>query len=525
MKSLIRDIFILSFVLISVQIFAQISPGKLSNAHAHLEGISKCTDCHVLGEKETTSKCLECHSEIQNLVNQNRGYHASLEVKDKKCASCHNEHHGRKFQIVKFDSLNFKHELTSYLLEGKHSKIDCASCHTKALIKEKISQKKTNSFLGLGKDCFSCHEDVHQNTLTNNCISCHNQDHFKPAENFNHSKTNYVLEGKHAEVECEKCHKIETRSGKKFQQFANVAHNNCTNCHTDVHENRFGNDCVKCHNLNSFKVVKSINSFDHSQTDYPLKGAHIALDCKKCHLKSYTTELKHNYCSDCHKDYHEGQFNSIQKSDCSDCHSNIKFTPANYSIQQHNKTKFKLEGSHIAMPCFECHKKNDKWNFRIGGEKCTDCHTNTHEGYMDRKYRLDADCKNCHSITNWAQISFNHDETEFSLEGRHTELKCRDCHFKEINGIQKQQFKWNTNTCENCHEDIHVGQFNNGEINSCKRCHTSLNWEPTLFNHDGARFKLDGKHINLNCKECHKIDPLLKYRIYKFKDISCASCH
>lgn len=84
MNSNLKNIvLVLSLTFITIQVFAQLSPGELSKAHAHLEGLSNCTKCHVLGEKETTSKCLECHKEIKNLINQKKGYHSSSEVSGK----------------------------------------------------------------------------------------------------------------------------------------------------------------------------------------------------------------------------------------------------------------------------------------------------------------------------------------------------------------------------------------------------------------------------------------------------------
>ena len=527
MRIFITNIVCILLVLISLPSHAQISPGKLSNVHAHLEGIKKCTDCHVLGEKETSSKCLDCHKEIQNLIDQNRGYHSSVEVKDKKCAACHGEHYGREFEIVRFDTLSFNHELTQYKLLGKHASLNCSSCHKSELVKNQISQKKGGSYLGLGMKCVSCHEDVHKNTLDNNCTSCHNQELFKPAVNFEHSTTNYPLIGKHLNVDCEKCHKIEEVDGQRFQEFKGLKYGKCTDCHEDVHNNRFGNDCLKCHSLNSFNDANVSVNFNHEQTNYPLRGAHIKLDCKKCHLKSYTSPLKHQNCKDCHEDFHKGQFNHIPKNDCSDCHTNDRFTPTLYSIQRHNETKFILEGAHLAMPCFECHKKNEKWDFKVGGGQCTDCHTNEHENYLDPKFRLNADCKNCHSSNRWNQILFNHDETEFKIEGKHLNLNCRDCHYKTVANNIIQKFNWDDNNCTNCHQDIHQKQFNDGNRNVCNDCHTSNNWSPTLFDHKQSRFKLDGEHIDVNCIECHKstVGLKLNYIVYKFKDISCASCH
>jgi len=85
------------------QVTAQISPGALSNTHAYLEGVSNCTKCHDVGNKVTRQKCLTCHQIIKTNILARKGYHASPEVSGKECVVCHNEHHGRNFQIIRFD--------------------------------------------------------------------------------------------------------------------------------------------------------------------------------------------------------------------------------------------------------------------------------------------------------------------------------------------------------------------------------------------------------------------------------------
>ena len=523
---------LLLFALIwgSKSLHAQISPGDLTRAHAHLDGLTKCTQCHVLGEKETTSKCLECHKEIKSLIDQEKGYHASVEVKGKKCAECHGEHFGRDFKIIRFDQDKFDHELAGFELVGKHATIKCAECHKSELITTKMSQRKeTGTFLGMGTECLACHEDVHQNTLSKNCTSCHNQDAFKPATVFDHAKTDFVLVGKHKEVDCAKCHLTTVQNGKKFQQFAGVAFSTCTSCHEDVHQNKFGNDCLKCHNQFSFKTANTSKNFNHNKTDYPLLGKHLSVDCKKCHTNgNFTKTLKFSRCTDCHKDYHEGQFRKNKAApDCAECHSVNGFTTSFFSIEKHNKTQFALEGAHMATPCLACHKTNEKWNFRIAEHRCVDCHENIHLNLMDKEYIPESDCKACHSVNIWKEISFDHNLTKFQLLGKHAQATCRDCHFKEVDGAVKQQFANLASSCENCHEDIHFKQFEVLGKNDCGRCHTFNNWSPEKFNHNNARFKLEGKHDGLQCIACHKpTDHLIRnYVVYKFEDISCASCH
>ncbi len=508
---------------------AQLSPGELTKAHANLEGLKNCTKCHVLGEKETTSKCLECHTEINQLINLGNGYHASAEVKGKNCAECHGEHFGRDFEIIRFDEKTFKHDLAGYKLEGKHTKIKCADCHKTEFIKNKISQKKSETFLGLGTECLSCHNDYHQNTLSNDCVSCHTQNAFQPASGFNHNNTKFTLTGAHKKVDCIFCHKIENQNGIPFQEFSGVAFENCTSCHEDVHNNKFGSDCRKCHTEVSFQKVKSLSSFNHEKTDYPLVGMHRFVDCKSCHKGSYTKAVKHNRCIDCHSDFHENQ---LEKNgnlpDCSECHSVETFSPSFYSIEKHNQTNFPLDGSHLATPCFVCHKTENKWYFGNRGTRCVDCHENIHENYLDEKYMPDANCNTCHSNSVWNEILFEHENTNFPLLGKHEKASCRDCHFKEdLGGLIIQQFKTLDASCENCHVDIHFKQFELGLENDCERCHSFNNWKPEKFNHNNARFKIDGEHIGLDCVNCHKpTDDLIQnYIVYKFEDITCASCH
>jgi len=157
---------------------AQLSPGDLAAAHTHLEGLSNCTQCHVLGQKVSNDKCLACHTEIKTRIDQQSGYHASSEVRGKDCATCHSDHHGRKFDMVRFDEDYFNHDLAGYPLSGAHRKIDCRQCHTPDLIDDPDLKKRKASFLGLDRDCLSCHEDQHQNTLSNDCAKCHTTDAF-----------------------------------------------------------------------------------------------------------------------------------------------------------------------------------------------------------------------------------------------------------------------------------------------------------------------------------------------------------
>ncbi|MEI7828370.1 MAG: hypothetical protein WCI31_01300 [Prolixibacteraceae bacterium] len=529
MRFVFRIVFIICILSISLPGKSQISPGELSKVHAHLEGMSNCTQCHTLGAKVSNEKCLDCHKEVKKRLNETRGYHASSKVKSKECIICHSEHYGRNYDIVHLIKDKFDHNETGYKLEGKHAKKECADCHKIANISDPQLKNKHETFLGLSESCLPCHEDFHQKTLPVNCLNCHNYDAFKPATKFDHAKTKYQLKGKHIDVACEKCHPKSSRNGKNFQQFSGLQFQNCVACHKDPHENKFGQNCMQCHVEESFKSVKSIGQFDHSKTGFELIGKHIQVACKTCHKTNLTAAIKHEKCTDCHKDYHKNQFSKAGKSpDCSECHDVTGFVQFSYSVEKHNLSKFKLEGAHLAIPCLDCHKKEKEWNFKNIGERCVDCHKDIHKDLIDTKYYPVQKCENCHQVLAWNEIKFDHKLTSFDLQGKHAATSCRKCHFDEkINKGMSQKFKGFDGNCESCHTDVHRAQFSKNNEIVCLKCHGFNNWKPEKFNHNTTRFKLDGGHKDVACAKCHKLltEGNNTYINYKFKDILCATCH
>ena len=590
---------------ISGNIAAQLSPGKLAQPHAHLEGLANCTQCHVIGKKVTNQKCLDCHVEIQDRLDAQRGYHVSPEVIGKDCFSCHSDHHGRNFQIVRFDENAFDHDLTGYQLEGAHQKQECRQCHTTEFIVDNALRERTSTYLGLDTDCMNCHDDYHQRTLSFDCRSCHDFEAFSPAPLFNHDQTNFALEGAHQDVDCASCHQVETRNGREFQEFAGITFGQCSDCHEDVHHGRFGTECRACHTVNSFQqfigagrfdhnitnfpligrhraldctschtgetaanqpfqefaninigqcsachedvhdgkfgadcrachnessFLGSSNSetFDHTLTDFPLLGSHGSVDCRACHTAQLTDPLAHSRCKDCHTDYHQGQFTStVPQIDCADCHIEDSFGPSTFTIARHQETAFPLRGAHLATPCLACHRQDDAWEFREIGLACTSCHENVHQGYMDERF-FSAGCAKCHNESTWTEITFDHYETSFQLEGAHTGVRCAQCHFSESEtGIWVQEFTGLQSHCSGCHQDVHFGQFEIAGITECNRCHGNENWTASLFDHDSTQFVLDGVHAQIDCAGCHQETTQNNetYVIYKIERFACIDCH
>ena len=513
------------FFFIHQNIFAQISPGDLTKAHAQLEGLSNCTKCHVLGEQVTNSKCLDCHSEINNLIKEGGGYHSGSDVKGKDCWSCHSEHNGRNFRIVNFNPDGFNHNKAGYELTGSHKKLECSSCHKKEFISSSEIKKRSGTYLGLNQNCISCHKDFHQGTLGTNCAKCHNTEKYKPASLFNHDNASFKLTGSHIKVECIKCHPVEERKGEKFQKFKGVAFINCSECHKDVHQGKFGVDCQSCHSTSSFHQINQ-SAFNHNKTDFPLKGKHNYVKCNDCHKENLNKKIKHEKCLDCHSDYHKGEFteNGLIK-DCQSCHNESGFSPSLFTIEKHNITKFALTGSHLAVPCAGCHFKTNVWHFDKIGMECIDCHNNVHGKEISSAFMGNNNCSKCHNSENWNTISFEHDKTGFVLLGKHIAVTCEDCHYRGINKDAKE-FKFASlgKSCFVCHKDYHFGQFNTEE---CEKCHTFNNWKPLKFDHNKTRFSLEGAHSKLECIRCHKEVKQNNFSFikYKLENFKCADCH
>lgn len=515
---------------------AQISPGDLSQSHADLEGMSNCTKCHVLGEKVTNKKCLDCHDEIESLLNQNKGYHANSDVKNKDCFECHSDHHGRKFDMIHFDEDKFNHDKAGYELEGKHEVIDCRKCHVSEFIEDKELKKRPNTFLGLNDQCLSCHDDFHQNTLDADCISCHDMEGFSPASLFDHDDAEYILTDKHIEVDCKECHEVTTKNGKEFQNFSDVAFNDCVSCHDDPHNGQIQGQCSQCHTESSFSNFIGRGRFNHNSSDFVLKGSHKKTDCFACHSETSdpTTvfqdrmDVDENNCIECHDDQHEGKYDT----QCAKCHNETSFLSLNnMDFFDHDVADFHIEGKHVGVDCKECHTQ--RFSTPIEFANCSSCHDDYHQGEFT-KNEVTPDCIECHSLENGFDYSLytleQHQTSTFPLEGAHIATPCFACH------IDEEEDRWTFvdlgSECKDCHVDEHNASLDETYFQSkaykCTVCHDNEAWSDIDFDHDFTSWPLTGKHNEVDCKACHfelTEDNTILNANFESLDGLCMSCH
>ncbi len=471
----------------------------------------------------------------------------------RECRDCHVEHQGVDVELVywKDGMHNFDHNLTGYTLEGKHATLKCRDCHVAKNIADKTALAEaekdlTRTFLGLDPRCLTCHADEHHGQLAATCANCHNYSAWKPAPTFDHAKAKYVLTGKHLQVKCDKCHLPIPDSTqvnqKNYAHYTGLKFQKCIDCHKDAHDGRLGTDCEKCHNPDGWGVTQ-LAKFDHSKTRYPLLGLHGQLTCDKCHKRGEPVKgLHYQKCLDCHTDIHLGEFaDRPQKGACEECHSVKGFKFTSFTLEMHQQTKYKLQGSHQAVSCDLCHSKTTPVakatgkRFTFNSTRCSVCHSDVHKNALDKFVSVDG-CELCHDVAGWRTVKFDHSRTKFALEGKHIGIVCRDCHNGKDKKVPVEQLKWAgvSRKCEDCHKDNHHDQFSqvakmaDSTSSYCERCHTVKAWTGEKFNHNrDSQFKLEGAHQKVACAGCHKKVQEGEVTFVRYKPLSsaCKSCH
>lgn len=480
------------------------------------------------------------------------------------CLSCHRDEHRKQFAansclschtMASWKQRTFDHAKTAFPLTGSHQQVACASCHP-ARSDPTLAADPDRRFLALKgikhQTCASCHKDPHQGSFGATCQQCHSTAGWKQGAraNFDHSRTGFPLTGQHRQVACASCHK--TRDAAGAVTFQKMAHGKCSDCHKDPHQGRFGATCSQCHSTAGWRTGAARAGFDHEKTRFPLRGQHKEVSCQSCHLPGRPMRIaKFDRCTDCHRDPHAGQ---LAARTCESCHSVAGFSPSKFTLADHQKTRYPLEGAHLAVPCIACHKQvalaqlprsvqeprsmQEKMprdrparliQFRFASTTCATCHGDPHKGEVDR-FVSQGGCESCHSIETFARVIFDHDRTGFPLEGGHQRVACRSCHQTVDRGTARERLrmKGTPTACTSCHGDPHEGQFARASPPlQCAQCHSVLGWSRVAFDHNRARFKLTGAHQSLPCGSCHRTETQAGKRVVRFKPlpVTCEGCH
>ena len=425
-----------------------------------LEGGHATTDCRLCHEalvfQETSTDCISCHTDLHNMtvgadcarchsvdnwlvdniteIHQDNGFpllgiHAQI-----SCNDCHTSESNLQFHRIGNECINCHqadymattapnhieagystdcidcHDVNSFdwssenilhdffpLVKGHD--IDCVDCHT------------TGVFTAIPTDCFTCHEmdfDVALNpdhkelNFGTDCAACHTLDlDWMPATFVRHDDEYFpIYSGTHGGEwsDCIECH----------PNPANYAEFTCTTCHgkssTDGEHGGVAGyvyqstACLACH-----PTGNEGDNFDHNQTNFPLTGAHIGVDCNSCHANGFAGTPTD--CASCHtQDYEQTTNPNHQMSgfsmDCASCHTtNPNWTPATF------------DHDNMYFPIYSGNHQNE-WN------DCIDCHINPNN------YAIFS-CIDCHEHNDPNELADDHD----GVNGyQFVSTACLECH-------------------------------------------------------------------------------------------------
>jgi hypothetical protein len=202
--------------------------------------------------------------------------------------------------------------------------------------------------------------------------------------------------------------------------------------------------------------------------------------------------------------------------------------------------------------CTQCHDRG-----KTGlDDRCLACHggirrlVTDQAGFHGRSGRND--CSKCHpdhagrdfDLIEWedgGEAAFRHQRTGWPLNGRHQELKCRDCHIPKYHQaalLEDEPMKANSRTwlglataCRSCHVDPHKGELGD----DCSRCHGTSRFKPAArLDHSKTKYPLTGKHGDVTCNKCHLVPGKVflpgpdgeqnpKFTGLQFRE--CSDCH
>lgn len=248
-----------------------------------------------------------------------------------------------------------------------------------------------------------------------------------------------------------------------------IGSKSCSSCHDYKHQEPYLGECETCHTTSSWLATHYTHANPEFNTSF-----HAIIGCERCHTEG--EPLPSVACESCHAPRSPHGVGPVA---CAPCHTVVAWSLQRAVPGDH----LSLKGGHTGVSCFECHTAGVEVP-ESGARGCVDCHGENHG--------ITANCERCHDAAlGWDPIpGFDHSPF-FKLEGRHAQIDCTDCH-------TKGQFVGTPATCAGCHGTMHGG------LTQCQSCHDpSRGWSPKPGWDHSVFFKLEGKHLKVDCGECH----------------------
>lgn len=457
-----------------------------------------CKSCHeslIFSKAKAKANCFSCHKDV---------HYGSVGY---DCQRCHTP----TTWIVQ--DINLIHQDSRFPLVGAHRLADCEQCH---------KEYQDLNFRILSIDCYSCHKSDYVSTTSPNhitagfsttCEDCHSITSMVwSATNFNHDF--FPLKGGH-NTECSSCHGQGGNFGGLSAECVSC-HLNDYNASTDPDHQAadFSQKCETCHTINGWSPA----NFDHNNTQFPLTGTHLSLDCSSCHSQGFAGTPTD--CYSCHEqDYNRAENHVSQQypHDCQMCHNTSSWGDADFD---HTTTGFQLTGTHQTVECSDCHQNG----FSNTSTQCESCHLTDFNATTNPNHQaigITTDCQSCHTTNpGWQPATFAIHNNYYELLGAHANIAsdCVACHNGNYNNTPDQCYGCHAENYNNTSDPNHQAA---GFGTDCETCHSQSAWQPATFDHDGQYFPIySGKHSGTwsSCNDCHT-----QTNDYPF--FSCITCH
>jgi hypothetical protein len=351
----------------------------LESAHRQVS----CRGCHrSLVFHEVGTACVDCHEDAHR---GELGF---------RCESCHTPtawtNQRKMFRV---------HNRTRFPLLAIHARLDCTACHR---------NQRPYEYANTPAECGRCHYETYLQTTDPNhvqagfstrCEDCHGvtATTWRGAR-FSHPPS-FPLVGGHAGLACQRCHVAGRYSGLSTT---------CVSCHLQDYNRTtspnhaaggFPRTCESCHSINGWRPA----TFDHSRTGFPLTGAHVGVDCARCHVGGRYAGTPTD-CYACHQADYAGTANPNHAAagfptQCQACHTTTAWRPASFD---HDGQFFPIySGTHRGRwsSCSDCHVNPGNY----GVFECVLCHAHSDKAQVDRQHRevggyayQSAACYRCH---------------------------------------------------------------------------------------------------------------------------------
>ena len=379
-----------------------------------------CSSCHASGVYNgLPAQCVSCHQAAYDGTTDPNHRTAGFPT---TCEICHTP--------AGWAGATFNHSQTAFPLTGAHGQAACSSCHASGV------------YNGLPTACATCHQADYDATTNPNHraagfpTTC---EHLPHDGRMGRRDLQSLADLVPADG-CARCRRpVRPATPRACTTGCPRSASPATRLPTTARRIRitgaagFPTTCETCHTTAGWAGA----TFNHSQTAFPLTGAHAQAACSSCHASGVYNGLP-TACASCHQADYDATTDPNHRAagfptTCGTCHSTTRWDGATFN---HSQTSFPLTGAHLQVACSSCHASGVYDGLPTA---CASCHQHDYDATTDPNHGtagFPTTCETCHTTTTWTGATFNHSLTSFPLTGAHLQAACSACHASGVyNGL------------------------------------------------------------------------------------------